>query len=95
MDCFPPRHPAISFSFSSQSYIFKRNFYLFFFPSPFCDFVVSVLLLLRKRALGFTFYSDTDGRGYRVPGVALSSCVQQLFSAKAAQFFCGGFFYGI
>lgn len=49
--------------------------------------MLSVLLLLWKRPLGLTFYSDTDGSDYRVPEVALNSCAQQLFSAKAAEFF--------
>lgn len=47
-----------------------------------------------KKALGFPFYSNTDSGDYHVPGVALNSCVQQLFSAKAESVFVL-FFYEI
>lgn len=40
----------------------------------------------------FSFYSNPAGNGYRIPGVALSSCFQQLFSAKAAYVYFFPFF---
>lgn len=69
---------------SYQSYIFEKNFYLFSPPPVTCG--VSPFATTKK-ALGFPFYSNTDSGDYRVPGVALNSCVQQLFSAMAESIF--------
>lgn len=67
-----------------QSYIFEKNFHLFS-PSPVTCGVSP--FATTKKALGFPFYSNTDSGDHRVPGVALNSCVQQLFSPRQSCFF--------